>query len=173
MSLLKSLLEEVKELITLKEEVSLLKEKVKALENGTPLPPPLQTHTEIDRTVSSTPEVHLNQTKITEEQRGNIYYFECLQRNEDGEYYVDADCLHSSPDNYKLIINGEQADAYITEDKSKNESMLANFRKYLFPLKRPASDPTADCGLTTVEPGRLILKGDKWIVDKKITINYI
>ena len=111
-------------------------------------------------------------TKGQNENAGDIYYFESLLRDEDGAYYVDLDKLSRNENNYKMVINGNQAECYLTSNKGRITAMMNNFRKYLFPLKRPASDPTPGCVVETEVPGIFVCKDNKWYMKKKITIKY-
>lgn len=110
--------------------------------------------------------------KDQNENAGDIYYFESLLRDEDGAYYVDLDKLSRNEDNYKIVINGNQAECYITSNKGRIAAMMSNFRKYFFPLKRPALDPTPGCVVKTEVPGIFVFKDNKWYMKKKITIKY-
>lgn len=110
---------------------------------------------------------------IGEEETGNVLYFDSLSRDEDGSYYVEVDQLQPVPGNYKLVINGEQAKGYVTTDREKIKEMMKDFKKYLFPLRRPPVDPMSDSGVETVDPGLFALKGNKWYMNKKISINYV
>ena len=158
----------------LERRIKMLEEKVQAFESKAFSINCIRTKEKDIKSNNRTEEMSTDvSVKIGEEETGNVLFFESFIRDEDGSYYVEVDKLQSAPDNYKLVINGEKAKGYVTTDRERVKEIMKDFKKFLFPLRRPPVDPMPDCGIETIEPGLFILKDNKWYMKKKISINYV
>ena len=166
-SILLSLLDELKchvELVnSMERRISQLEQRIGVIDGKTSSSPSMQPLIERDL-----PQHDEERPKASV---GDVMYFNSLQRNEDGEYYIDAKELHVVPDNFRLVISGIKAEGYVCPDMSS--TMLSDYRKYLFPLRRPAEDPQGNCRVETETPGRFELKDGRWYMEKKIVIKYL
>lgn len=109
--------------------------------------------------------------KLSQLAKANIKYFNHLIENEDGEVYVSVKDIHEEPDNYEIIINGNEADVRFSSDSEKIREMMSKYVDFFQPCKK-INNPSNGCGVETVQPGHFKIEGERWYMESKITIKF-